>query len=384
MREVVITGIGQVPAGEHWDVSLRSLAARAILAAQHEVPSLKPQALYVGNLLGSVLSHQANLGALLVDNTGLGGIEASAVESGGASGGAALRLGYLAVASGFVDTVIVVGVEKMTDKIGPGVEAALAESSDADYEAIQGLTLAGQAGLVMQRYLHQYGVERGAFAGFAMLAHANAVANPNAFFRKAIRAEAYHKAEEVASPLNMYDIAPAVDGAAALILTTPEHVPADFGYQPVRITGSSMVVDRLALHDRPDPLAFDAARLSVERACRMAGILPGDADFFELTDSFSIYAALALEAAGFAARGQAPRMVSAGQFDLKSEIPINTLGGMKGRGYPVGAAGVYQAVDAVTQLRGTAGAGQVAGARRALIQSLGGPASSAAVHVLEA
>ena len=384
MREVVITGIGQVPVGEHWDISLRSLAARAILAAQHEVPTLKPQALYVGNLLGSVLSHQANLGALLVDNTGLGGIEGTAVESGGASGGAALRLGYLAVASGYVDTVVVVGVEKMTDMIGPGVESALAESGDADYEAVQGLTLAGQAGLVMQRYLHQYAAQRANFAAFALLAHANAVANPNALFRKAIKAEAYQRAEEVASPLNMFDIAPLADGAAALILTTPEKVPADFAHAPVSITGSSLVVDRLALHDRTDPLAFDAARLSVERACRMAGMLPGDANFFELTDSFSIYAALALEAAGLAPRGQAARLASAGEFNLNGRLPINTLGGMKARGYPIGAAGVYQAVDAVTQLRGAAGASQVKDARRALIQSLGGPASSAVTHVLEA
>lgn len=384
MREVVITGIGQVPVGEHWDISLRSLAARAILAAQHEVPTLKPQALYVGNLLGSVLSHQANLGALLVDNTGLGGIEGTAVESGGASGGAALRLGYLAVASGYVDTVVVVGVEKMTDMIGPGVESALAESGDADYEAVQGLTLAGQAGLVMQRYLHQYAAQRADFAAFALLAHANAVANPNALFRKAIKAEAYQRAEEVASPLNMFDIAPLADGAAALILTTPEKVPADFAHAPVSITGSSLVVDRLALHDRTDPLAFDAARLSVERACRMAGMLPGDANFFELTDSFSIYAALALEAAGLAPRGQAARLASAGEFNLNGRLPINTLGGMKARGYPIGAAGVYQAVDAVTQLRGAAGASQVKDARRALIQSLGGPASSAVTHVLEA
>ena len=191
MREVVITGIGQTPVGEHWDISLRSLAARAILAACREVPGLTPQALYAGNLLSSVLSHQANLGALLVDNAGLNGIEAVVAEAGGASGGTALRMGYLAVASGFVDVVVVVGVEKITDQIGSGIEAALMESGDSDYEAMQGLTLSGQAGLLMQRYLHQYGVERGAFAGFPLLAHANAVANQNAMFRKAIKPDKF-------------------------------------------------------------------------------------------------------------------------------------------------------------------------------------------------
>lgn len=383
MREVVITGIGQTAVGEHWDVSLRELAVKAILTAMHEVPGLKPQALYVGNLLAPVLSHQANLAALLTDYAHLGGIEAFAVESGGASGAAALRMGYLAVASGFVDVALVVGVEKITDQVGSGIEAALSESGDSDYEAIQGLTLAGQAGLVMQRYLHQYNVPREAFAGFPILAHANAVANPWAMYRKAIKPAAYLKAEEVASPLNMFDIAPIADGAAALILTTPELVPASFPHKRVRITGSASVIDRLALHDRTDPLAFDAARLAVEGACRMAGIRPQDASLMELTDSFSIYAALTLEAAGLAPRGQAALMVNEGHFNPGSPLPINTMGGMKARGYPVGASGVYQAVDAILQLRGLAGANQVPSARRALIHSLGGPASSAVAHVLE-
>jgi len=151
----------------------------------------------------------------------------------------------------------------------------------------------------------------------------------------------------------------------------------------VRITGSCLVTDRLAIHDRSDPLAFEAARRSVERACRQAGILPADADFFELFDSYSIYAALALEAAGFAKRGEGWKLAQDGRLNREGEMPIATFGGLKARGNPGGATGVYQAVEATLQLRGQAGANQVMGAQRALIQCLAGPASSAVAHILE-
>jgi acetyl-CoA C-acetyltransferase len=181
----------------------------------------------------------------------------------------------------------------------------------------------------------------------------------------------------------MFDIAPVADGAAGLILTHSDMLPPDFPHPLIRITGSSLVTDRLAIHDRPDPLAFDAARLSVERACRQAGILPGDADLFELCDSYSIFAALSLEAAGFAERGKGWQLAQDGRLNRDGSLPIATFGGLKARGNPGGATGVYQAVEAVLQLRAQAGANQVPGARRALIQCLAGPASSAVTHVLE-
>lgn len=377
MCEVVITGVGQIPVGEYWELSLRNQAARAILAALKDAGGVRPQAMYIGNMLASTLSHQSNLGALLAEDVGLTGIEAFSAEASGASGGAALRLGYLAVASGLVETALVVGVEKLTDVVGPDVESALAQSLDSDYEAAPGLTPTSQAGLVMQRYMHTYQVPHEVFAAFPLLAHANAVNNPNAMFRKAIRPDVYARAEAVSDPLNMFDIAPVADGAAALLLTRSDRVPAGLGHGLVRITGSSVVIDTLALHDRPDPLGFYAAGFSVERACRQAGILPADVDLFEMADTYSIYAALSLEAAGFAPRGQGWRMAE------EKSLPMLTMGGMKARGFPVGAAGVYQAVEAVLQLRGEAGAAQVVGARRALIQSLGGPASTAVTHVLE-
>ena len=383
MTDVVIAGAGQTPVGEHWDISLRELAFQAIEAAVEDSGGLRPQALFVGNMLAPTLSAQAHLGALIADFAGLAGIEAATVESAGASGGAAMRQAYLAVSSGSADVVLVVGVEKITDKIGSDTEAAMASGIDSDFESAQGLAPTSQAALLMRRYLHEFEAPRQAFAGFPVTAHANGVNNPNAMFRRAINNEVYSRAGMVSAPLNMFDVAPNADGAAALLLTRRELLPPEYSHPLVRISGSSLVTDTLALHDRPDPLAFHAARLSVERACRQGGIVPSDVDLFELYDAFSIYAALSLEAAGFADRGQGWRLAQDGEISLQGSVPIATFGGLKARGNPGGATGVYQVVEAVLQLRGQGGTNQVPDAQRALVQCLGGPASSAAAHVLE-
>ena len=383
MTEVVIAGIGQTEVGEHWDLSLRELGFKAMEAALRDAGGLQPQVLFVGNMLAPQLSRQAHLGALLADFSGLVGIEAATVESAGASGGAALRMGYLSIASGQADIALVVGVEKFTDQVGSAVDAALASAGDSDFEAVHGLTLTAQAALLMSRYLRQYTAPREAFAGFALIAHANGAGNPKAMYRKAISAEAYQRAGIVSEPLNLFDVAPNADGAAAALLVRRDLLPLDYPHPLVRISGSSLVTDTLALHDRPDPLVFNAARLSVERACRLAGITPQDVDFFELHDQFSIYAALSLEAAGFAFPGEGWQLAQNGQLSLAGSLPISTMGGLKARGNPGGASGVYQVVEAVLQLRGQAGANQLARPRRALVQSLGGPAASAVTHVLE-
>ncbi len=383
MAEIVIAGVGQTEVGEHWEISLRELAFHAIEAAILDSGGVRPQALFVGNMLAPQLSRQAHLGALIADFAGLTGIEAATIESSGASGGAALRAGYLAIASGQVDAALVVGVEKFTDQVGASVEEALSSASDSDFEAVQGLTPTAQAALLMRRYLGQNDVPREAFAGFPLVAHANGVGNPKAMFRKAISAEVYNRAGMVSEPLNMFDIAPNADGAAAILLVRQGLLPDSYPHQFVRVVGSSLVTDTLALHDRPDPLSFQAARLSVERACRQAGLTPGDVDLFELYDAYSIYAALSLEAAGFAQPGQGWKMAQNGDLSLNGSIPIATMGGLKARGNPGGATGVYQAVEAVLHLRGMAGANQIPGAKRALVQSLGGPASSAVTHVFE-
>jgi acetyl-CoA C-acetyltransferase len=383
MTEVVIAGIGQTEVGEHWDIGLRDLAFAAIQDAIKDTGGLKPQALFVGNMLAPNLSNQAHLGALIADYAGLSSIEAVTMEAAGASGGAALRQGYLAVASGMVDVALVVGVEKLTDKVGPGVDAALATTSDSDFEAVQGMTLTAQAALLMKRYMHEYQVPSEGFAGFALTAHANGAGNPWAMFRKVIKLETYTQAEMVSEPLNLFDIAPNADGAAAILLTRRDVLPKGFSHPLVKIAGSASAADTLALHDRKDMLYFEAAQLSAGKAMKQAGITLDQISFFEYHDMYSIYAALQLESVGFAIRGQGWRLAADEAISLNGKIPCATMGGLKARGFPGGATGVYQAVEAATQLRGQAGANQIAGAKYGLIQSMGGPGSTVVTHLME-
>jgi len=384
MNDVIIAGIGQTDVGELYSISLRDLALMALEATLQDAGGLKPDILFIGNMLAPTASHQAHLGALISDYGGLEGIEASTIEAGGASGAAALRMGYLAIKSGEAKVALVLGVEKVTDQLGPSAEAAQTLSEDSDYEAIQGITPNAQAALLMRRYMHEYHVPHEAFAGFPITAHANAVSNPHAMYHNPLTLETYQQADPISDPLTNYDIAPPADGAAAVILTQLENLPANYPHPRVRLTGSSLVTDRLAIHDRVDPMAFDAARKSVERACSQAGVMPCDVDLFELYDSYSIVAALTLEAAGFARRGEGWKLAQDGRLNRDGELPIATFGGLKARGNPGGATGVYQAVEATLQLRSQAGPNQVQGARRALIQCLAGPASSAVTHLLEA
>lgn len=383
MVEVVIAGIGQTEVGEHWDIGLRDLAFAAIQDAIKDSGGLKPQSLFVGNMLAPNLSNQAHLGVLLADYAGLLGIEAVTVEAAGASGGAALRQGYLAVKSGMVDVALVVGVEKFTDKVGPNVDAALATTGDSDFESIHGTTPAAQAALLMKRYMHEYRVPADGFAGFALTAHANGVANKAAMFRKAIKPETYAKAEMVSDPLNMFDMAPNADGAAALVLTRRDLIPSNFHQPLVKVAGSASAADTLALHDRKDMLFFETAQISAGKAMKQASLILNDINLFEYHDTFSIYAALQLEAVGFAVKGKGWKLAADGEIGLKGRIPCATMGGMKARGFPGGAAGVYQAVEATLQLRGGAEANQIPNAKTALIQCLGGPASTAVSHILQ-
>lgn len=384
MTEVVIAGIGQTEVGEHWDISLRDLAYLAISRAMEDAGALKPQALFAGNMLAPNLSNQAHLGVLLADISGLERIEAYTVEAAGASGGAALRQGFLSVASGMVDTALVIGVEKFTDKVGPVVEEAFSTTTDADFEAVQGMTPGAQAALLMRRYMHEFKVPAGGFAGFALTAHSNGAGNPNAMFRKAIKPETYAKAEMVNDPQNLFDIAPNADGAAAVLLTRRELLPSKLPHPLIKISGSAASSDTLALHDRQNMLEFTAAKLSVEHALNKAGKSLSDIHFFEYHDAFSIYAALSLEAAGFAPRGEGWKLAADGSISRLGKIPCATMGGLKARGFPGGATGVYQAVEAVTQLRGNAEKSiQLNGAGIGMIQSLGGPASTAVTHILE-
>jgi acetyl-CoA C-acetyltransferase len=383
MTSVVVAGIGQTPVGEHWDISLRDLALDAIRQAISDSGGLDPQAVFVGNMLAPTLSNQAHLGVLLADYASLGGIEAVTVEAAGASGGAALRQGYLAVGSGMVDVALVVGVEKFTDKIGPEVDAALATTSDSDYEAIQGMTPTAQAALLMRRYMHEHNVPADGLAGFALTAHANAAGNPNAMFQKAISREIYTKSPTLNEPLNQFDIAPNADGAAAIILTRAELLPRDGQHPRVRVAGSAASADTMALHDRRDILDFEACRRSAEKALKQAAMDREAVSFFEYHDAYSVFAALALEAVGYAPRGLGWKLAADVGISLTGAIPAATMGGLKARGFPGGATGVYQAVEAVLQLQGRAGKNQIHGAHSALIQSVGGPGSTAVSHLLQ-
>ncbi len=383
MREVWIVGIGATPVREHWDRSLRDLAWEAMEKALNEAAGLRPQALFVGNMFGPLLSRQAHLATLLADYAGFAGIEAVTVEAASASGAAALRQAYLAVASGALDTALVVGVEKMTDKVGTEVEWAMSTLLDADYEAEPGLTPAAQAAWLMQLYRERYDAPEDAFMPFALLAHQHGVGNPYAMFRRAIGEKHYRGASVVSPPLTIFDMAPYADGAAAVFLAARDLLPPQLPQRPVRIAGSAAATDTLALHDRQDPLAFEAARASFARALQQAGIAREDVDFFEPFDLFAVYVPLTLEAVGFAAPGTAWEDARH-RFGLDGHLPILTLGGQKARGFPGAASGVYQVVEAVWQLRGQAGDNQIPQARWGVVQALGGPASTAFTHVLAA
>ncbi|NWF71355.1 MAG: thiolase domain-containing protein [Chloroflexi bacterium] len=381
MREVAIIGIGQTPVGEHWGSSLRMLAADAVRAALADSGLKNVDAVYVGNAYGAALSSQSQLAPMIVDYAGLGNIEAFSIEAGDAAGGAALRAGYLAVASGAVESALVVGVEKSTDMVGSARVRARSVSLDADYEAVHGATLTALAAMLMRRYMHEFGVPLEAFEGFSINAHANAKANENAMYRNTLKPGAFAKAGMVSDPVSLFDGAPDGDGAAAVILTDAARA-GDMVPQPVRIVGSAVASDTLALQDRSDPLYLKAANLSAYKAYVQAGVQPQDVSLFELHDAFTVISALTLEATGFATRGEGWKLAQSGALALKGTLPIATFGGLKARGNPAGATGVYQAVEACLQLRGQAGANQVANARVALIQNLGGLASTAVTHIL--
>ncbi|MBN1265737.1 MAG: thiolase domain-containing protein [Anaerolineales bacterium] len=381
-NDVLILGIGQTNVGELWELSLRELALHAISKAREEAGGIRPEAIYVANMLAPILSNQAQLGTYLADFAGLRGVEAAVVEAGNASGGAALRQGYLAVASGAVEVAMVVGVEKFSEHPSAEVEAALATSSDSDYEAVHGATPTAQAAMLMRRYLHTYGAPSDALAGFPVVAHANGAANPNAMFQRAISPENYQRSGMVADPINMFDAAPLADGAAAIILVRASALPESTLYPTVRIASSAAATDTLALHDRVDPLVFQAAAQSSRKAFAQAGITPEMVDFFELHDQFSIYCALSLEAAGFCKPGEGWKMASEGEITLSGRLPICTAGGCKARGEVGAATGVYQAVEAVLQLQQRSGKNQIEKARIGMIQSLSNVAGTAVTHIL--
>ncbi|MEJ2266395.1 MAG: thiolase domain-containing protein [Anaerolineales bacterium] len=385
MREVAVLGVGQTPISEHWDRSIRDLAGEAIFAAVQDANCTSVDALFVANMLSGSLSHQENLGALIADWVGFRHVEAVKVEAACASGGAALRAAMTAISSGELECVVVAGVEKMTDAKPREVTAALATAADADYESAHGLSFVALNALIMQRYMHQYGWQHADFAPFSINAHANAVHNPFARLPFTISASEYKNARMIADPINLLDASPIGDGAAALVLVPAALLPiSQPGARPsVSIIGSASATDALALHDRKNLLWLSAAEASARRAYAQAVLGPQDIDFFELHDAFSIMSVLSLEACGFAECGQGPRLGLDGDILPTGRIPITTLGGLKARGHPVGATGVYQVVEVVQQLRHEAGQNQIDGAHVGMAQSIGGSGATIVTHILK-
>ena len=386
MTNVYIIGAGATPVAEHYGRSLADLASEAVRAAFAQVPDLdatRVGAVYVANALGEIMASQSQLGAYLATAVGLAGVPALRIEAAGASGGAALHQAAQAVASGSCDVAVVLGAEKVTDRLDGALEAALALATDAEAEGIHGITLTAQWALLMRRYLFEHGYAPEVFAPFPVNAHANAAKNPQALYRFGISADKYRKAGQIASPLNMLDCSSVADGAAALIIAS-ERIARELSGPLVRLAGTAIGSDITALGARPDPLDLAASRASAHVALGRAHLGIGDVQVLELSDPHGITAALALESIGFYERGAAPRHAADGAIAPSGRTPLATAGGYKARGDIAGASGVYQVVELVRQLKGVAGPTQVPGARVALAQCLGGVGVTAATSVLVA
>jgi acetyl-CoA C-acetyltransferase len=382
MREVAIIGIGQTKVDEHWDKSLKELAGEAVIDAMRDANRDYADAVYIGNMMSGSANHQQHLGALIADWVGLRYTEAIKVESACSSAASAFRAGLMAVASGQVNCVVVAAVEKMTDSTMAEITTELATAADADYEAGMGLSFVALNALIMKRYLHEYGWKKEDFAPFPINAHANAVHNPNARFQEAITLETYLKAGMICPPINLLDASPVGDGAAAAVLVPLDSVLRN-GRPIVKVVGSGGATDSIGIHHRREPLFLKAAEISSKQAYHQSGLTPKDIDFFELHDAFSIMAALSLEASGFAERGQGPRMANNGDIFPTGRLPVSTRGGLKARGHPVGATGLYQITEVVQQLRGEAGGNQLDGVRTGMAQNIGGSGSNIVTHILQ-
>ncbi|HOD04483.1 MAG TPA: thiolase domain-containing protein [Anaerolineaceae bacterium] len=384
MREVAVIGIGQTPIEEQWDKSLKELAGEAALAALHDAGLERVDSIFVGNMMSGSANHQQHLGTQIADWVGMRFAEAAHIESACSSGAAAFRAALIAVASGAVDAALAVGAEKMSDSPSDEITSELATAADFDFEAEIGLSFVAINALAMRRYMYEYGWKKEDFAAFSINAHANGAHNPYARFRSAITEQDYFKAAMVADPISVMDAAGMGDGAAAVVLVPAEYLRAAPGARIIRVAASAAATDTIALASRKEPTWLSAAEKSSRAAYAQAGVEPKDIDVFEAHDAFSIMAALSLEASGFAERGQGPRLALDGEIRPTGRVPIATRGGLKARGHPVGATGMYQIVEVIQQLRGEATGTQVDGAQIGMAQNIGGSGSNIITHILRA
>jgi acetyl-CoA C-acetyltransferase len=384
MRDVAVIGTGLVTFGEMWSKSLRSLWAEAALNALEDAGIDSVDAITVGCMSSGLFTGQEHLASLLADELGMAGVPATRVESACASGGLALRAGFAEVAAGLADVVLVTGIEKMTDVDGATATYALGTAADQDWEGFHGITFPGLYAMLARIHMERYGTSREQLARVAVKNHANGLLNPHAQYHLKVTVDDVLDSTMVADPLRLLDCSPITDGAAAVVITTLEHAKEIAADRPlVKISGSGLATDTIALANRGDLGELRAVRLAGERAYEMAGRSPREIHVAEVHDCFTIAEIMATEALGFFERGEGGPAVERGLTSLGGKVPINPSGGLKAKGHPVGATGVAQVVEVVTQLRGEAGQRQVEGARVGLAQNMGGSGGSSVVHILE-
>ena len=388
MREVAIIGVGVTKFGELWDKSFRSIGIEAGLKAiaDSKLAGSEIDGIFLGNLSAGRFINQQHIDALIADYSGMATnhIPAVRVEAGGASGGVAFRQGVMAVASGMHDIVLVGGAEKMTDLDDPAINSVVDATADAEWESSMGLTFVSLYAMIAQRMIHDGTVTREEIASFAVNSHAHGALNPNAQFRKAITLDTVLKAGKVADPLGVFDCAPISDGAAAVVLCPLEEARKHTDSY-VKVSAVEQGSDTLALFQRPDITSFGATVVVAKKAYETAGIQPSDINVAEIHDNYTVSGILALQDLGFYKKGKAGKAVLDGEITLGGgKLVVNTSGGLKARGHPIGATGVAQIVEIVEQLRGSADKRQVANARYGLAQSVGGTGSAVTVSILEA
>jgi len=387
MRDVAVIGVGLTKFGELWDRSFRQLIAeagsKAILDAGIEGKDI--DAMYIGSMSSGRFIDQEHVGALVAEVSGFSHlhIPATRVEGACASGGLAIREGYLSIASGMHDVVVIGGIEKMNDVGGTAATETLATAADQEWEAFFGATFPGIYAMIATRHMHEYGTTREELAQVAVKNHANGALNPYAQYQSPISLESVLKATMVAYPLGLMDCSPVSDGAASIVLCAVDKAKK-FTDKLVRIVASGQASDTLALHARRDICTLDATVHASRMAYKQAKITPKDVDFAEVHDCFTIAEICAVEDLGFMEKGQGGKAVQQGITTLNGSLPVNTSGGLKAKGHPVGATGVAQVVEATLQLRGDAGKRQVADAKRGLTHNVGGSGATCVVHILEA
>lgn len=383
MRDVAIIGVGMNKWGELWKKSLRDVFVESALLAIEDAGVDHIDSMYVGCMTSGLFVGQEHLSSLLADYLGMSGIPAARVESACASGGLAVRMGFMEVASGMSDIVLVGGVEKMTDVGGDGATFALSTAADQEYEVYHGITFPGLYALMARSHMEKYGTTREQLAQVAVKNHENGSNNPLAQFPQKVTIEQVIKSIMVADPLTILDCSPITDGAACAILCPAEMAKKLSKKPAVKIIGTGNATDTIALHSRSDFNTLNATVKAVQSAYKMAGVKPEDIDLAEVHDCFTIAEIIVSEDLGFFKKGEGGKAVESGITAVGGKKPINASGGLKSKGHPVGATGVAQVVEVVHQLRGEAGARQVKGARTGLTQNMGGSGGSAVVHIMQ-